>query len=88
MGQALIRRLDDETLADYRRLAKERGTSLEAELRDLIERNRPRRRLTPQEREELSLQLKAGQKPQSDSGPLIREFREQLSARSGIDPAC
>jgi plasmid stability protein len=83
MAQALIRRLDDETLADYRRLAKERGTSLEAELRDLIERNRPRRRLAPQEREELSLQLKAGQKRGSDSTAIIREAREQLAARGG-----
>ncbi|WP_373487376.1 hypothetical protein [Blastomonas sp.] len=41
MGQALIRKLSDETLESYRALARERGTSLEAELRELIEANRP-----------------------------------------------
>ena len=41
MEQAIIRRLKDGTLAPYRELAKAKGRSLEAELRDLIERNTP-----------------------------------------------
>ena len=44
MGQAIIRKLNDETLADYRDWARERGNSLEAELRELIEANRPLRK--------------------------------------------
>ena len=83
MEQILIRKLSPGTRDDYRAIAKEKGRSLEAELRDLIERNRPKRRLTPGEREELSNKLVAGQKRQPDSTPLIREFREALSARLG-----
>jgi plasmid stability protein len=44
MAQALIRKIKDETLADYRSAAAAKGRSLEAELRDLIESNRPLRR--------------------------------------------
>lgn len=77
MAQALIRRLKDETLADYRSAAKDNGRSLEAELREVIERNRPRRRLSPEERNALSLRLTAGQSMGSDSTLLIREAREQ-----------
>lgn len=43
MAQALIRKLKDETLADYRAAAAAKGRSLEAELRELIENNRPLR---------------------------------------------
>lgn len=81
MAQALIRKLNDETLEDYRAEAKRNSRSLEAELRELIERNRPRQRLTPQEREELSNRLTANQPLQPDSGEYIREFRETLSSR-------
>jgi plasmid stability protein len=41
MGQVLIRKLNEETLDGYRRAAKAKGSSLEAELRALIEANRP-----------------------------------------------
>jgi plasmid stability protein len=44
MAQALIRKLKDETLADYRSAAAAKGRSLEAELRELIESNRPPRK--------------------------------------------
>jgi plasmid stability protein len=44
MEQVIIRRLRDGTLDDYRRLAADKGRSLEAELRELIERNRPLRK--------------------------------------------
>lgn len=81
MAQALIRKLNEETLADYRRAAKEKGRSLEAELRDLIEAHRPRRRLTPAEREALSNRLVFGQRRSSDSTLIVREAREALDAR-------
>jgi plasmid stability protein len=41
MGQALIRNLDDDLLADYREAASRSGRSLEAELRDALARARP-----------------------------------------------
>lgn len=44
MAQALIRKIKDETLADYRAAAAAKGRSLEAELRELIETNRPLRK--------------------------------------------
>lgn len=47
MEQANIRRLSDGTLDDYRAEAKAKGRSLEAELRELIERNRPVTRKDP-----------------------------------------
>lgn len=82
MGQALIRKLMDETLDDYRAEAKRNSRSLEAELRELIERNRPKHRLTPEERYALSQQLTKGQKMGTDSVLIIREARHALSARS------
>jgi plasmid stability protein len=81
MEQILVRKLSPGTRADYRAVAEVNGRSLEAELRALIERNRPRRRLTPQEREELSRKITAGQKMGTDSTQIIREAREQLAAR-------
>lgn len=44
MGQAIVRKLRDDTLDAWRALASERGTSLEAELRSLIEAHRPLRK--------------------------------------------
>lgn len=41
VGQALIRNLDDELLADYREIAAANGRSLEAELRDALRRAKP-----------------------------------------------
>ena len=43
MEQAIVRRLKPGTLDDYRAKAQAKGTSLEAELREVIERNRPLR---------------------------------------------
>lgn len=81
MGQALIRKLDDDTLAAYRAAAQAKGTSLEAELRDLIERNKP---LMPKDREalgKLSRELRAmtppdGPSADMDSTLLIRWDRD------------
>lgn len=75
MAQALIRKLNDETLEDYRAEAKRNNRSLEAELRELIERNRPRRTFTPEERERRILEFTQNQKLQPDSTPWIREAR-------------
>ena len=82
MAQALVRKINDDTLEDYRSAAKAKGRSLEAELREVIERNRPRRPLTPEERRRLSDEIVRGQKTSSmDSVSIIREAREALDAR-------
>lgn len=78
MAQTLIRKLNDETLADYRAAAKARGRSLEAELRDLIERNRPAHKKSAAELLALSEQacsLTVGGMS-SDSTPFIRRMRD------------
>lgn len=81
MGQALIRKLADDTLDAYRASARAKGTSLEAELRDLIERNKP---LMQKDREalgRLSRKLRAMTPPDGpdasfDSTLLIRWDRD------------
>lgn len=78
MGQALIRNLDDELLADYREAAKANQRSLEAELRDALMRARP---LTPRKRKEVlerlaELRAKVGNTPQTPSEVLLRELRD------------
>lgn len=54
MGQALIRNLDDQLLADYREAAIHNQRSLEAELREALKRAKPR---TPKNTEELLQKL-------------------------------
>lgn len=84
MAQALIRKIDDDTLADYRAMAAEKGTSLEAELRDLIERNRPLRKKDPQALLELSRRLCAMTPPEAakeDSTAYIRWMRDTDAGR-------
>lgn len=54
MEQAIVRRLKPGTLDDYRAAAQCKGTSLEAELREVIERNRPVRRKDPHKLRELA----------------------------------
>jgi len=86
MGQALIRKLDDDTLEAYRAAARARGRSLEAELRDVIEAHRP---LPPKNSEKL-LRLAAehramtppdGPEPATDSTLLIRWDRDTQGGR-------
>jgi antitoxin FitA len=79
MGQALIRNLDDELLADYREAAARNQRSLEAELREALKRARP---ITPKRKEELlelAMRIRAmtpkGVK-QTPSEQLIREDRD------------
>lgn len=80
MGQAIIRKLSDETLEDFRNLARERGTSLEAELRSLIEAHRPLRKKPAAELRRISDQALALTPPDgpdgSDSTLLIRWDRD------------
>ena len=47
MGQVLIRNVDDDTIESFKMKAKLKGHSLEQELRDLLEANKP---FTPDER--------------------------------------
>jgi plasmid stability protein len=81
MEQALIRKLKPGTLGAYRAVAKAHGRSLEAELRDVIERNCPKIRMTPAERKSHSDALVAGMKMGSDSATIIHEARMELDAR-------
>ena len=84
MAQALIRRLNDQTLEDYRAVAKANGRSLEAELRHLIERNRPARKKSAAELFAMSEQaclLTVGGMS-SDSTPYIRWVRDTSVGRS------
>jgi antitoxin FitA len=81
MAQALIRNIDDKVLATYRRRASERGTSLEAELRETITKGA---RLTPEEKGALSRRLVAMTAidgPLTDSTEIIRYYRETNGGR-------
>ena len=73
MGQVLVRSIDDATIESYRIKAKLNGHSLEQELRDLIEANKT---LTPEQRVQLSRQLRARTKA-SPALPMD-EIREGL----------
>lgn len=56
MAQVLIRNVDEETVESYRQKAKLRGISLEQELRNLLEANRP---FSAEERVAVSRHLRA-----------------------------
>lgn len=79
MGQILIRRISDQALEDFRQLARDNGTSLEAELRALIERNRPGARKDGGSLRDLAKSLQA-MTPESgrcnDTTLLIRSDRD------------
>lgn len=78
MGQALIRKLDDDLLDDYREAAKANQRSLEAELREALQRARPlsaRKRKAVLERL-AALRAAIGDTPQTPSEVLLREFRD------------
>lgn len=79
MGQVLIRKLDDGVIQAYKRAAQQSGRSLEAELRDVIERGRPRPSLSGEALIALSKRLHALTPPSAaaiDSTDLIREDRD------------
>ena len=79
MAQALVRNLNDGTLADYRAAARAKGSSLEADLRELIERNRPRPERSREELIELARRIRAMspvREVPSDSTAYIRWDRD------------
>jgi plasmid stability protein len=86
MAQALIRKIKDETLEAFRAAAREKGRSLEAELRELIESNRPVRKKNCAELLRLSKELQAMTPPfgpdTSDSTLLIRWDRDTDHGKS------
>lgn len=80
MGQVLIRNLDDALIADFRRVAKANGRSLEAELREALAQARPRESLTGASLRALVESMWA-LTPESaaggDSTPVIRQARDE-----------
>lgn len=88
MEQAIIRKLKDGTLAPYRAVAKAKGRSLEAELRDLIERSKPVVQPDPASRLALARNLQAKTlKPDGDSTAFIRWSRDTNAGRIPGSPA-
>lgn len=82
MAQALIRRIRDETLEAYRTAARARGSSLEAELRDTLEANRPAQVKDKAALLTLSDALLAlTPEMTSDSTPFIRRMRDTNGGR-------
>lgn len=75
----LIRNLDDDLIADYKRSAQDNGRSLEAELRDVLASMRPKKQLDRDELISLSQRLRALTPPAAaavDSTRLIRAERD------------
>lgn len=59
MGQVLIPNVPDDTIESYKERARLKGHSLEEELRDLLERNKP---FTPEELVAIARMIRAGAK--------------------------
>jgi plasmid stability protein len=76
MEQLIALKIDDDTAAAYKAVADAHGRSLEAELREVIETNRPKKRKSRDELIALSESLRAGQKMGADSTPYIRWARD------------
>ena len=84
MAQALVRKIKDETLDDYRAAAAAKGRSLEAELRALIENNRPLRKKDSAALVALSERLRANTPASAasvDSTDYIRWARDTDAGR-------
>jgi plasmid stability protein len=81
MADALVRKIDEDLLADYRAEARANGRSLQAELHEGLKRGRPRRRLSKAELLKLSLKLTTGVPMTSDSTPFIRWSRDTDGGR-------
>ena len=56
MGQVLVRNVDEGTIESYKMKAKIKGISLEQDLRNLLEANKP---FTPEERIAYSRRIRA-----------------------------
>lgn len=75
MGQILIRNVPDATIEIYKERARRNGRSLEQEIRDLLEMNRP---YTPEERVAMSRHFRSQTK--KPSVPIsLDEMREGLA---------
>ncbi len=79
MGQVLIRNLDDDVIDDYREAARSGGRSLEAELRELVTRMRPRSAAQIADLQERARRIRAmtPNVPQTPSEVLVREDRDR-----------
>ncbi len=74
MGQILVRNLDDRVIETFKLRARLKGSSLEQEVRSVIENNA---RLTPAEKVAISREIRSRQTQVSE--PLTREeMREGL----------
>jgi plasmid stability protein len=74
MGQVLVRNVDDETIESYKIKARIKGISLEQELRNLLEANKP---FTPEERLALARDIRSRTKGVAPS-LMLEEIREGL----------
>jgi plasmid stability protein len=74
MAQVLIRNVPDDTIESYKERARLKGRSLEQELRELLERNKP---FTPDERLAMARMIRARAKGVAPSLSLD-EVREGL----------
>lgn len=84
MAQALVRNIEDALLDIYRAAAKANGRSLEAELREALERGKPAIRSSSSELKALSQRLRAmtpREPPQGDSTQIIRWYRDTHGGR-------
>lgn len=78
MGQVLIRNLDDDVIAAYREAAERNQRSLEAELRDVLQKFKP---FTAARREDAlrrlaEIRAMTPDVPQTPSEILVREMRD------------
>jgi plasmid stability protein len=81
MPDALLRNVDKDLLADYRAEARANGRSVQAELKEGLNRGRPRRRLTKEELLALSKKLTSEGPVTSDSTSDIRWARDTDGGR-------
>ncbi len=84
MAQALIRNIDDELLERYRARAREKGSSLEQELRDALRRAEPVVQPRVEALKRLSAELRAmtsSEASEDDSTLTIRRFRDSNGGR-------
>lgn len=76
MAQILVRNLAQGTVRKLKAQAKQRGRSLEAEVKHILENASEEPRLSRSEAVKLMKKLRDGIGPQPDSAPLIRAMRE------------
>ena len=81
MGQALIRNLEDDVIADYRAAAERNARSLEAEYRDALRRARPVASAERRAAAEAVRQLLPAVVPGADSTEIIRWYRDTNGGR-------